>query len=96
MVPVLDFKKTSAPSSIHSLFLSRVPSQEHVSDSSMTTDDRIKRMPAGSPPTAKFSKKGAKIPDEATIVSALECLPLDLIARVAREISTPSGQILKR
>jgi hypothetical protein len=68
------------PSSIHSLFLSRVPIALHLPSGSMTTDQRIERMGASAPPTERFSKESIRIPNEAEIVSALAVLGAGLEA----------------
>jgi len=70
--------RSSALSSIDSLFLSRVPIAKHLPEGSMTTDERIARMVAGSPPTKRFSKGRAKVPDEADIVARLAVLAAGL------------------
>lgn len=46
---------SNSPSSLHSLFLSRVPIKTSLPTGSMTTDERISGMPDGAPPTARFA-----------------------------------------
>ncbi len=76
------YYKTSAPSSIHSLFLARVPIEKHLSDGSMTTEERIRRMADGSPRTERFTTKydGSQIPSHAKMVSTLSVLAAGLDA----------------
>ncbi len=74
----LPYYVTAAPSSIHSLFLSRVDLADYLPHGSMSTDQRITRMPEGSPRTERFSKGSTKVPDEAEIVSRLAVLAAGL------------------
>lgn len=67
-----------ALSSIASLFLSRVPIERHLPAGAMTDDNRIARMGASAPRTAKFSQGRRRIPDEAAIVSRLAVLAAGL------------------
>src|SRR5262245_31440895 len=48
------YYRSGAESSIHSLFLSRVPLDEFLPKGTMTTDDRIAGMPSKAPKTADF------------------------------------------
>ncbi len=67
-----DYYKSSSPSSIHSLFLSRVPIGPHLPKGSMTTTQRIRRMAPDDPKTTLFSKApSGKLHDETAIVSQL-------------------------
>lgn len=74
------YYRTNAASSIHSLFLSRIPIEKHLPGGSMTTDQRISRMKAGAPSTARFSKTRSRsqIPDEKEIVAELAVLAAGL------------------
>ena len=68
---------TGSPSSLHSLFLSRVAISVHLPSGSMTTENRIKNMPKGSPKTERFTdvhKAGHRAPNEADIVKYLAVL----------------------
>lgn len=71
---------TRAGSSIHSLFLSRVPIEKHLPSGSMSTDKRISQMETDAPRTAKFSEtRGASnIPDEKQIVAELAVISAGL------------------
>ena len=46
---------SNSPSSLHSLFLSRVPIKKFLPSGSMTTDERISGIAKGAPPTARFA-----------------------------------------
>jgi len=74
--------KTGAPSSIHSLFLARVPIDKHLPSGSMTNDDRIRRMAADAPRTERFTTKydGSEVPSHKKIVSSLSVLAAGLDA----------------
>jgi hypothetical protein len=72
------YYRASAKSSIGSLFLSRVPIEEHLPEGTMTFEERIARMGADAPPTAAFTEGRRKAPDEATIVSRLAVLAAGL------------------
>jgi hypothetical protein len=67
-----------AMSSIGSLFLSRVPIEQHLPKGRMGDDARIARMKADAPPTGKLAQGRRKIPDEAAIVSRLAVLAAGL------------------
>ena len=62
LVPWFEFQKayykSSSPSSIHSLFLSRVSMEPHLPDGSMKTDERIKKLGSKAPRTEKFILEG--------------------------------------
>ena len=68
-----DYYNTSMPSSIHSLFLSRVSISSYLPEGSMTTEARIAQMPIESPRTERFSRSqtGKEVPPEAEMVSYL-------------------------
>jgi hypothetical protein len=76
------YYKSGVPSSIHSLFLSRVPISKYLPPGTMTTDERIARMREGAPPTARLSGKGLA-PTEPEIVSRLAVLAAGLAAPAA-------------
>ena len=73
------YHKSSSPSSIHSLFLSRVPIADELSDETMTTSARIALMSEEAPRTAEFFKQGSKRPTESEIVSQLALLSTGLV-----------------
>ena len=52
------YYNSSSQSSIHSLFLSRVPIESHLPAGTMTTPERIRRMAPGSPRTESFIPQG--------------------------------------
>lgn len=66
--------KTGSPSSIHSLFLSRVPISRHLPSGTMTTDKRIAGIAKDAPKTKRFSTSSTKVPGEAKILSDLVLL----------------------
>ncbi|MFY0526120.1 hypothetical protein ACN28I_24230 [Archangium gephyra] len=72
---------TKAPSSLRSLFLSRVPISKHLPAGSMTTRERIRRMASNSPKTAPFfGKEGAtNRPNEEQIISRMALLSSGLL-----------------
>jgi len=72
------YYRASALSSISSLFLARVPIEQHLAEGTMTTRERIAGMGVSAPPTAAFSKGRRKIPDEATMVARLAVLAAGL------------------
>lgn len=74
------FYKTGAPSSMHSLFLSRVPIKKHLPMDSMTTEERIRQMSEGAPRTERFTNKsdGSQVPSRAKMVSKLSVLAAGL------------------
>jgi hypothetical protein len=74
------YYKTGAASSIHSLFLSRVPIKEHLPTGSMTTEERIRRMAEGTPRPERFTSKsdGSQVPSHAKMVSELSVLAAGL------------------
>ncbi|PYI93623.1 MAG: hypothetical protein DME97_05035 [Verrucomicrobia bacterium] len=71
-----DYYRTSAPSSIHSLFLARVAISTFLPPGSMRTDQRIERMATGSPKTALFfdSEWLKERPSEGDMISQLSLL----------------------
>jgi hypothetical protein len=75
------YKKTKAPSSLHSLFLARVPIQQYLSNTPMTTVERVKAMGAGAPKTGRFFGDAGvtKRPTEEEIVSRLALLTSGLL-----------------
>lgn len=74
------YSTSSSPSSIHTLFLSRVPIKPYLTEESMTTSQRINRMPDEAPKTKLFSKAPlGKMHDESQIVSQLAQLASGLI-----------------
>lgn len=68
--------KTKSPSSLHSLFLSRISMTFWLPNGSMTTEERIKNLPLGSPRTERFSSKvrGHRSLKEADVVRYLAIL----------------------
>ncbi|WP_157447528.1 hypothetical protein [Chthoniobacter flavus] len=74
------YYKTSSPSSIHSLFLSRVPIDPHLPRGSMSTADRIRRMASNSPRTEPFIAFSAMAaaPNEEEILRELTFLTTGL------------------
>jgi hypothetical protein len=72
------YYRASALSSISSLFLARVPIEQHLPEGTMTTHERIAGMGVSAPPTAAFSKERRNIPDEATMVARLAVLAAGL------------------
>jgi hypothetical protein len=80
-----DYYRTGAPSSIHSLFLSRVPLATFLPGGSMRTDERIERMPGNSPKTALFFDSDwlNKRPSEGDMISQL--------ALMAAGVATPDS-----
>jgi hypothetical protein len=72
------YYRTTAPSSIGSVYLSRKPIDEHLPAGSMTTEERMKGMGPDAPPTAKFSKGRRRVPRETEIVSQLAVLAAGL------------------
>ena len=72
------FYKTTAPSSISSLYLSRLSLSGHLPKGSMTTDKRIARMGSDAPTTEYFSKPGATLHTEAEIIAYLATLAAGL------------------
>jgi len=76
-----DYYKSSALSSIHSLFLSRVPIKPYLPSGSMTTTQRIERMADDAPKTKLFSEApSGMMHDETEIISQLAQLASGLIA----------------
>lgn len=65
------FYRSGSPSSIHSLFLSRVPIEEHLSSETMTTPERIALMAHDAPPTALYSSWRPKRPTEEEMIAEL-------------------------
>ena len=72
--------KTAAPSSIHSLYLSRVPMGSHLPRGSMTVDARIQKMASSAPKTERFLKDIGlwRPPTEQDIVSQLAVISAGL------------------
>lgn len=71
------YYSSNAPSSLHSLFLSRVPVKAFLPSGSMTTEIRIEKMTFGGPITERFTKSlktGYRPPNEADIVKYLAVL----------------------
>jgi hypothetical protein len=62
---------TRAPSSISTLFLSRVPISAHLPKGSMTAEQRLAGMAKDAPRTEMFSSSSSEIPEEAEIVLRL-------------------------
>jgi hypothetical protein len=75
------YKKTKAPSSLHSLFLSRVPIKQHLSNDPMTTRQRVSKMSPDAPRTGLFFGEGGVTirPSEDEIVSRLALLASGLV-----------------
>ena len=78
---------TKAKTSLHSLFLSRVPIDHHLPLGSMTTEERIRRLSAKAPKTARFTTKndGSQVPSYAEMVSRLSILAAGLDAPKSRK-----------
>jgi hypothetical protein len=76
------YYKTGVPSSIHSLFLSRVSIKKHLPTGSMTTGARIRGMAEDAPRTERFTTKpgGSQVPSHAKMVSKLSVLAAGLDA----------------
>lgn len=74
------YYKTRSPSSIHSLYLSRVEIESHLAKGTMTNKRRISRMAADAPSTGLFSEnlKPSEIPDEKQMVSELAVIAAGL------------------
>jgi hypothetical protein len=74
------YYRSGADSSIHSLFLSRVPVDDFLPSGTMTTEKRIAGMAPNSPKTARFSEDGKehKAPSDADIVAHLALLAAGL------------------
>jgi hypothetical protein len=71
--------KTGAPSSIHSLYLSRVSMGPHLPPGSMTVDVRLQKMSATAPKTEMFLAQGPwRPPTEQAIVSQLAVISAGL------------------
>jgi len=72
--------RTGAPSSIHSLYLSRIPMAQHLPRGSMTVDARLKGMAADAPKTEKFLTESPpwRPPTEQDIVSQLAVISAGL------------------
>ena len=72
----MPYYKTTSPSSIHSIFLSRVPISQHLPSGSMTTEQRIARMRRNAPRTAMFAEisSGKPLPTTEAVVSYLGLL----------------------
>jgi hypothetical protein len=72
--------KTGAPSSIHSLYLSRVPMSSHLPSGSMTVDARLQRMSPTAPKSEKFLVESYpwRPPTEQDIVSQLAVISAGL------------------
>jgi len=71
-----DYYRTGAKSSIHSLFLSRIPIADFLPAGTMTTQERIERMPDRAPKTASFLNDRwlKERPSEAEMLSQLMLL----------------------
>ena len=76
------YYKTGVPSSIRSLFLSRVPIEKHLPTGSMTTEARICGMAEDAPQTERFTTKSdrSQVPSHAKMVSKLSVLAAGLDA----------------
>jgi hypothetical protein len=76
------YYRTKAPSSIHSLFLSRVPMDKYLPNRSMTTEERVERAAAHAPPIERLTTKqdGSEVPSLAKIVSSLSVFAAGLEA----------------
>jgi hypothetical protein len=74
------YYKTNSPSSIHSLYLSRVQIEKFLPSGKMTTDDRIARMKSDAPRTQRFSSgaNGRQVPSNTKMVSYLAVLAAGL------------------
>jgi hypothetical protein len=73
-------QKAGAPSSIHSLYLSRVPMGSHLPPGSMTVDVRLQRMSPTAPKTEMFLVQGYpwRPPTEQDVVSQLAVISAGL------------------
>ncbi len=87
------YYRTVSPSSIHSLFLSRVPIKLHLPSGAMSSEQRINQMEDDAPPTARFSEtlSAADVPTEKDIVAELAVLSAGLDAP-----AIPTKKKLKR
>ena len=76
------YYKSKAPSSIHSLFLARVPMGKHLPTGSMTMGQRLNEMAANAPLTERLTTKedGSEVPSLAKIVSSLSVFAAGLDA----------------
>lgn len=76
-----DFYKSNAKSSLHSLFLSRVPIGDWLPTKIMTTDARVKSITPDAPNTGLFytAKKGQKRIKETDVVRYLAVLDSGLL-----------------
>jgi hypothetical protein len=76
------YYKTNAPSSIHSLFLSRVPIKKHLPRGSMTTEERIRGMAKDGPRTERFTTRydGSQVPSRRKMISKLSVFAAGLDA----------------
>jgi len=75
------FTATKNPSSLHSVFLSRVPISEHVSMNNMTTEKRIAAMSPAAPKTGLLMDKKwlRKLPREGEMLAQLANLSFGVI-----------------
>ena len=72
--------RTGAPSSIHSLYLSRVPMGTHLPPGSMTVEKRLQRMASSAPKAGRFLEEGYpwRPPTEQDVVSQLAVISAGL------------------
>ena len=75
-----DSYKSSSPTSIHALFLSRVQIDKHLGSGSMTTEERIAGMAPNAPRTERLTtgRNGSQVPSLSKIVSTLSVLAAGL------------------
>jgi hypothetical protein len=74
------YYRSGTESSIHSLFLSRVPIDRHLPKGTMTSEHRMKKMKTDAPQTAMLTKGIYRgVPTEERIISYLALLGAGLI-----------------
>ncbi len=74
------YTKSGTESSIHSLYLSRVPIDNHLPAGTMTTTERINRMSEDAPPTRRYKRQGASAPSLQRILAYVCVLAAGLTA----------------
>ncbi|SRR6266568_2249764 len=73
-----DYYSSTSPSSLNSLFLSRVPIERHLPDGTMLTESRVAQMTGDAPLTQMFSS-ARRLPSEGEIVAYLAQLSAGLV-----------------
>jgi hypothetical protein len=74
----MHYNTKGTESSIHSLYLSRVPIQRHLPHGTMMTEERINQMGSDGPSTAVFKHRGKKAPSLPKILSYVSVLAAGL------------------